>query len=73
MIIIFFSIIYFVIELFWSILATRYFETAWHGLRSLDKFDDTKPLSVEEMNKTTFERWTTEAHNEVTILLVECQ
>ena len=37
-----------------------------------DKFDNTKPLSVEEMNKTAFQRWMAEAHNEVSILLVEC-
>ena len=37
-----------------------------------DKFDNTKPLSVEEMNKTAFQRWMAEAHNEVIILLVEC-
>ena len=29
-----------------------------------DKFDNTKPLAVEEMNKTSFARWMAEAHNE---------
>ena len=37
-----------------------------------DKFDNTKPLSIEEMNKTAFQRWMAEAHNEVSILLVGC-
>ena len=37
-----------------------------------DKFDNTKPLAVEEMNRTAFQRWMAEAHNEVDILLVGC-
>ena len=34
-----------------------------------DKFDNTKPLGVEAMNKTSFGRWIAEAQNEVIIPL----
>ena len=33
-----------------------------------DKFDHTKPLAVELMNKTSFGRWMAEAHNEASYL-----
>ena len=34
-----------------------------------DKFDNTKPLAIEAMNKTSFGRWMAEAHNEVVSLI----
>ena len=34
-----------------------------------DKFDSSKPLSVESMNRTAFARWTSEAQNEVIYFL----
>ena len=34
-----------------------------------DKFDNTKPLGMEAMNKTSFGRWIAEAQNEVIIPL----
>ena len=35
-----------------------------------DKFDNTKALAIESMNKTSFGRWMAEAHNEVIPLCV---
>jgi len=34
-----------------------------------DKFNNTKPLVVEEMNKTSFGRWMAETHSEVSYLI----
>ena len=37
-----------------------------------DKFDNTKPLAVELMNKTSFGRWMVEAHNKAGYLIDFC-
>ena len=54
------------IECFECLIFTSFFpEDRFSMSTPQDKFDNTKPLAVEAMNKTSFGRWIAEAQNEV--------